>query len=67
MLPQTHRAAAPWTIVHADDKNLAQVNLSKGMLSRPRYEPKDKKLICVDRSLAVPLNKQQLRERAFAT
>jgi polyphosphate kinase 2 len=66
MLEQTHHAAAPWTIVRADDKRLARVNLIRDILRRLHYKPKNEKLIRGDRGIVVPFSKQQLRNGALA-
>ena len=48
MLAQTHTPAAPWTLVRADDKRLARLNVIKDMLSRLHYMPKDERLVRAD-------------------
>ena len=48
MLAQTHTVIAPWTIVRADDKQLARLNVIKDMLSRLDYADKDERLILPD-------------------
>ena len=48
MLTQTHTVIAPWTIVRADDKQLARLNVIKDMLSRLDYADKDERLILPD-------------------
>ncbi|MEK6707930.1 MAG: polyphosphate kinase 2 [Pseudomonadota bacterium] len=48
MLAHTHSLTAPWTIVHADDKQLARLNIIKDMLSRLDYADKAKRLILPD-------------------
>ncbi len=45
MLAHTHTAIAPWTIVRADDKQLARLNIIKDILSRLQYAEKDERLI----------------------
>jgi polyphosphate kinase 2 len=44
MLDRTHSDASPWTIVRADDKRAARLNVIRDMLSRLHYGGKDKKL-----------------------
>jgi polyphosphate kinase 2 len=44
MLALTHTDASPWTIVRADDKRAARLNVIRDMLSRLHYGGKDKKL-----------------------
>lgn len=51
MLTRTHNPMAPWTIVRADDKHSAQLNLIKDVLSRLHYKDKDEQLIRPDPQL----------------
>jgi hypothetical protein len=48
MLARTHTPIAPWTLVHADNKRLARLNLIKDLLSRLHYAGKDERLIRTD-------------------
>jgi polyphosphate kinase 2 len=48
MFDHTHSPASPWTIVKADDKKLARVNLIADLLSRMNYEDKDEKVLRTD-------------------
>jgi polyphosphate kinase len=48
MLARTHTHAAPWTIVRADDKHAARLNLIRDLLGRLRYKGKDRKLLRTD-------------------
>lgn len=48
MLSRTHHAAAPWTIVRADHKRLARLNLIKDLLARLHYGKKDEALLVAD-------------------
>mgnify|MGYP001357910132 CR=1 FL=1 len=48
MLAHTHNPIAPWTIVSADDKHLARLNIIKDLLSRLHYADKDARLIPPD-------------------
>ena len=41
MLARTHNPMTPWTIVRADDKHLARLNIIKDLLSRLHYADKD--------------------------
>jgi polyphosphate kinase 2 len=45
MLEKTHTADAPWTVVHANDKRRARVNLIRHILNALDYDGKDKKAI----------------------
>ncbi len=44
MLARTHSASAPWTIVRADDKHTARLNVIRDMLARIDYPKRDKGL-----------------------
>lgn len=48
MLAHTHNAVSPWTIVRADDKYLARLNVIKDMLRRLDYAEKDEQLLTPD-------------------
>ncbi|MGK2924229.1 MAG: polyphosphate kinase 2 [Lysobacterales bacterium] len=52
MLAHTHSPIAPWTIVRADDKRLARLNIIKDLLSRLHYADKDERLIIPDPQIA---------------
>ena len=45
MLARTHNPVAPWTIVRADNKRLARLNLIKDLLARLHYGDKDETLL----------------------
>ena len=45
MLARSHNPLAPWTLVRADDKHLARLNIIKDLLGRLHYTHKDKRLI----------------------
>jgi polyphosphate kinase 2 len=48
MLKQTSSALAPWTVISANDKKLAHLNLIANLLSRAPYPKKDKKILTID-------------------
>lgn len=48
MLARTHHAVVPWTLVRANDKRLARLNIIKDLLGRLHYKGKDKRLIHPD-------------------
>ena len=54
MLRHTHAAGAPWTIVHADDKHRARLNVIRDMLSRLDYEGKKRHVLRPDREIVFP-------------
>ena len=51
MLARSHNAVAPWTIVRADDKRSARLNVIKDVLSRLHYNDKKERLIRPDARL----------------
>ncbi|MBU3582342.1 polyphosphate kinase 2 [Polynucleobacter sp. AP-Capit-er-40B-B4] len=52
MLERTSPKDAPWTIVMANDKKLAHLNLIRDLLSRVSYPGKDKSLLRADKDIA---------------
>ena len=48
MLARTHNPIAPWTLVRANDKQLARLNIIKDLLGRLHYRGKDERLIRPD-------------------
>jgi polyphosphate kinase 2 len=48
MLARTHNPTAPWTLVRANDKHQARLNIIKDLLGRLHYTDKDKRLIRPD-------------------
>jgi polyphosphate kinase 2 (PPK2 family) len=48
MLARSHTPTAPWTLVRANDKRLARLNIIKDLLGRLHYAGKDKRLIRPD-------------------
>ncbi len=48
MLARTHTSFTPWTIVDADDKKIARLQLIKGLLNRLEYAHKDTRLTLHD-------------------
>ncbi len=54
MLARAHNAVAPWTIVRADDKRLARLNVIRDILGRLHYAHKDDRLIEADRTFVFP-------------
>jgi polyphosphate kinase 2 len=48
MFARTHTPSAPWTIVRANDKKQARLNLIMDLLTRLDYKDKDHALLCPD-------------------
>lgn len=66
MLARTHSPAAPWTLVHADDKRAARLNIIRDLLSRLQYEGKDRKLVCPDLAVVFPYDPDGKRASQLA-
>jgi polyphosphate kinase len=56
MLRRTHKPEAPWTMVRADDKHRARLNVIRDMLSRLDYAGKKKHALRPDREIVFPYN-----------
>jgi hypothetical protein len=48
MLKKTNSSDAPWTVIQANDKKLAHLNLIRDLLSKVSYPKKDKKILKID-------------------
>lgn len=48
MFARTHHLSAPWTVVRADDKQSARINIIKDLLFRLDYKGKDEALVLPD-------------------
>ena len=66
MLARTHNPIAPWTLVRADDKQLARLNIIKDVLSRLHYTDKNKKLIRADSQIVFPYGVSTLENGQLA-
>ena len=66
MLARSHSAIAPWTLVRADDKHLARINIIKDLLGRLHYTHKDKRLIEVDANIVFPYDISNLQNGQLA-
>ena len=66
MLKKTNSADAPWTVIHANDKKLAHLNLIRDLLSRVSFPQKDKKILKVDPKIVKswPANSSKLPKLA---
>jgi len=58
MLVKTSTVEAPWTIVRANNKKQAHLNLIRDLLSRVNYAGKDKKITVPDQGIAFRWNGQ---------
>jgi polyphosphate kinase 2 len=66
MLARSHSPVAPWTLVRADDKRLARLNIIKDLLGRLHYAGKDKRLIRPDRQIVFPYDASNLENGQLA-
>jgi len=66
MLAHTHNPIAPWTIVRADDKHLARLNIIKDLLSRLHYAAKDARLILPDPDVVFMYEETYLKKGMIA-
>lgn len=66
MLVHTHNAISPWTIVRADDKHLARLNVIKDMLRRLDYADKDKQLLRPDPRIVFAYDVSSLKNNELA-
>ena len=66
MLKKTSSSDAPWTVINANDKKLAHLNLIADLLSRVNYPDKNKKILKMDPKivLAWPANSKKLPKLA---
>ena len=66
MLKKTSPSDAPWTVINANDKKLAHLNLIADLLSRVNYPDKNKKILKMDPKivLALPANSKKLPKLA---
>ena len=62
MLKHTSSKIAPWTVISANDKKLAHLNLIADLLSRINYPEKNKKLLKIDPKIILrwPANTKKL-------
>ena len=51
MFERTHSEFAPWSVIRADDKHQARLNLIRDLLSRLDYRGCDKRLVRPDRNI----------------
>ena len=58
-------AAVPWSVVRADDKRLARLNLIKDLLTRLHYADKDEALIRPSRQIVFPYDVSYLENGAI--
>lgn len=62
MLKNTNSSHAPWTVISANDKKVAHLNLIANLLSRVQYPNKNKKILKIDPNIVLtwPTNSKKL-------
>ena len=58
MLTRTHTMVAPWTIVRADNKPLARINLIRDLLTRLEFKGKDRHADLPDPNIVFSFNEE---------
>lgn len=66
MFARTHHLLAPWTVVRADDKKVARIDVIKYMLFRLDYKDKDEALILPDANIVFNYEKSYLQNGMIA-
>jgi polyphosphate kinase 2 len=66
MLARTHTPKAPWTLVRADNKRLARLNVIRDVLSRLHYSGKDKRLTQPDPQIVFAYDASDLENSRLA-
>ena len=66
MLARSHNPVTPWTVVRADDKQLARLNIIKDMLSRLHYADKDEQLLLPDPKIVLTYDAAHLENGVLA-
>ncbi len=66
MLVRTHNPVAPWTLVRADAKHEARINIIRDLLGRIDYAGRDEKLVAADRTVVFDYDTADLQNRQLA-
>jgi len=66
MLARTHTLDAPWSVVDANDKHAARINVIRDLLTRLKYKDKDESLLVVDPEIVFPYSESALRKGKIA-
>ena len=53
MLKKTNHSDAPWTVIRANDKKIARINLIQHLLATLNYPNKNKKILKFDPQIVV--------------
>lgn len=66
MLARTHKPVAPWTIVRANNKRLARLNLIKDLLTRLHYGDKDEAALVTNPAIVLQYDRTYVENGAIA-
>jgi polyphosphate kinase 2 len=66
MLSRTHNPITPWTVLRADDKRLARLNLIRNLLSRLHYGGKSKAVLLTDPDIVFQYHESYIRNGMIA-
>ena len=66
MLARTHNPITPWTLVRADDKRFARLNIIKDLLNRLHYADENRRLIRPDPQIVFPYDVSNLENGQLA-
>lgn len=66
MFARTHTVFAPWTIVSADDKPVARINLIRDLLTRFEFDGKDRQADLPDPDIVFVFHHEHLRNGRIA-
>ncbi len=66
MFVHTHTAASPWTVVRADNKRVARINLMRDLLSRVHYADKEPDILLADPDVVFQYQDAYLRNGMIA-
>ncbi|MBI2778451.1 MAG: polyphosphate kinase 2 [Gammaproteobacteria bacterium] len=66
MFARTHNPVSPWTVVRANDKRAARINLIKDLLIRLHYEGKDERLLIPNPAIVFAYEESYLKNGMIA-
>ena len=66
MFARTHTLSAPWTVVRAENKQLARINLIKDLLMRLHYDGKDRDLVLPNPEIVFAYAKSSIEEHGYS-
>jgi polyphosphate kinase 2 len=66
MFARTHHALAPWTVVRADDKRAARLNIIRDLLIRQHYQGKEDSLLLPDPAVVFTYDVSYLEQGLIA-